>query len=308
MRYFDNHADTLTELSGPAETLASNDHDVDLDRVQGFADAYTQVFALWRDMGTVDPARVDETFECVRDRALALLDAQRDRIALVRTAAEMRAAHEAGRAAAFLSVEDASFAGSHVGELYDLGVRFCMLAWNYDNRYACGAACDQHRGLTTEGRRLCGELVAQGMVMDVSHLSDAGVDELLELVDAPVIASHSNARAVCDKPRNLLDRHIREIAARGGIIGLNFFAPFVGHDHPGIDDLLGHADHILSLGGEGVLALGADFDGCDGLFPEGICGVQSMPAVRAALARSMGEELAERIFYGNAAAFVERAL
>ncbi len=306
MRYFDNHADTLTELP-EGESLYENHNDVDLRRTSSFADTYTQVFALWRDMASIDPKQVDEEFERVYARACSLVKAQAERIELVKDAEGMRAAHESGRAAAFLSLEDASFAGSHVSDAYDMGVRFCMLAWNYQNQYACGAACDQRSGLTCEGRGLVRTLVGQGMVMDVSHLSDAGVEDLLSLVDGPIVASHSNARAVRDVPRNLPDAFIAEIARRGGVIGLNLFAPFVG-DVPTIDDVLRHADHIMEVGGEDVLAMGADFDGCDGLFPEGIKGVQSIPVLRAAFADSFGEELAEKILYQNSEGFIERVL
>lgn len=306
MRYFDNHADTLTEIP-EGESLYENNNDVDLKRVSSFADTYTQVFALWRDMAFVNPDRIDDEFEHVYDRARAFLAAQSSLVELVVDSKGMHAAHEAGHAAVFLSLEDASFAGSHAPEAYDMGIRFCMLAWNYRNQYACGATCDQRSGLTRKGRSLVSYLVRQGMVMDVSHLSDAGVDDLLSLVEAPIIASHSNARAVRDVPRNLPDVYVEEIARRGGIIGLNLFAPFVG-DAPTVDDVLRHADHIMEVGGEGVLAIGADFDGCDGLFPQGIEGVQSMPVLRAAFVRSFGEALAEKIFYANSESFIDRNL
>lgn len=306
MRYFDNHADTLTEIP-EGESLYENRNDVDLKRVSSFSDAYTQVFALWRDMALVDPNHVDEEFERVYDRARTLLATQPHSIELVTDSKGMHSAHAAGHAAAFLSLEDASFAGSHAPEVCDMGIRFCMLAWNYRNQYACGSVCDQHSGLTRKGRSLVSCLVGQGMVMDVSHLSDAGIDDILSLVNRPIIASHSNARAVRDVPRNLPDVYIGEIARRGGIIGLNLFAPFVG-DNPSVDDVLRHADHILEVGGEDVLAMGADFDGCDGLFPQGVEGVQSVPALRAAFVSSFGEALTEKIFYTNSEAFIDRNL
>lgn len=306
MRYFDGHADTLTEL-GDGETLQTNRHDVDLDRVGAFCDTWTQVFALWRDRGTYLPERTDAVYERTRDRALALLEAASEKVSLVRSAAEMHAAHEAGKAAAFLSVEDVSFMGSHVGELYEVGARFAMLAWNYDNEYACGAAADQSRGLTSRGRELVRRLTSQGVVMDCSHLSDAGVRDLLRLVDGPVIASHSNAREVRDVPRNMERWEAQEIIDRRGLIGLNLFGPFVA-DKPTMADLLRHAEYFLDLGGADVLCMGGDLDGCDGLFPAGVEGVQSMPALRAFFARELGEDLAEKIFYANAERFIDENL
>jgi len=309
MNYFDCHADTLTEIADDDETLLRNRRDLDLARVGVFAERYTQVFAVWKDVGLFFPDKADRCFEACYQRALDLLRAQGDRIELVRSAAEMHAAHEAGRAAAFLSIEDVSLMGNHVDRLYELGFRFAMLCWNHDNRYACGAACDQRRGLTDKGRSLVRSLDDQGVVLDVSHLSDAGAEDLLELVDGPVMASHSDVRDVSDLPRNLARWQVAEIVRRGGLIGLNFFAPFVSaQGNPTTDDLLRHADYVLEMGGEDALALGADFDGSDGLFPAGVVGVQSMPGVRARFVASFGEELAEKIFYANAAAFVDRVL
>ena len=307
MNYFDCHADTLTLMDPARETLLRNNLNVDLERVSAFADRYTQIFAIFDDVAETPESSRDARFEQVYDQARAYLSAQEDRIALVTSAAEMHAAHDEGRAAAFLSIEDVSVMGGHVDELYDRGFRFCMLAWNYDNIYACGADCDQRRGLTERGRALVRELVSQGVVMDISHLSDAGSDDLFSMTDAPIMASHSDVRSVCNMPRNLDRWQIDELVRRRGLIGLNFYRPFLGEGTE-IDALLRHADAILEAGGEDVLAMGGDIDGCYNDFLEGFEGVQSIPSVRAAFARSFGEQLAEMIFYANAEAFIDRAL
>ena len=142
MNYFDCHADTLTEIADD-ETLAASGRDVDLARVGTFADRYTQIFAVWEDVALFSPDETDARFWTCYQRAIELLHDQEDRVSLVRSAAEMHAAHEAGRAAAFLSIEDVSFMGSHVDDLFGLGFRFALPCWNHANRYACGAACDQ---------------------------------------------------------------------------------------------------------------------------------------------------------------------
>ena len=308
MNYFDCHADTLTEIADD-ETLAASGRDVDLARVGTFADRYTQIFAVWEDVALFSPDETDARFWTCYQRAIELLHDQEDRVSLVRSAAEMHAAHEAGRAAAFLSIEDVSFMGSHVDDLFGLGFRFALPCWNHANRYACGAACDQRCGLTEEGRSLVRSLDEQGVVLDISHLSDAGVEDLLGIVDGPVMASLSDVREIADRPRNLARWQVDEIVRRGGLIGLNLFAPFVSADGTAtLDDLLRHADYVLEAGGEDVLAIGADFDGSDGLFPVGVMGVQSIPDVRARFASSFGEELAEKVFFGNATAFVDRVL
>lgn len=308
MRYFDCHADTLTEMDPARETLLENGCDVDLARTSAFARRYTQVFAVFDDVTHTPDDQRDARFDQIYAQARRYLDDQREHISLVTSSAEMHAAHAAGKAAAFLSIEDASVMGSRIGELYDLGFRFCMLAWNHDNLYACGAVADQAKGLTERGRALASELVSQGVVMDISHTSDAGVEELFSLTDAPIMASHSNVRDLCGMPRNLARWQLEELIRRKGLIGLNFFRLFVGGEDASLATLIRHADYILGMGGEDALALGGDFDGCDGLFPAGIEGVQSMPVLRAAFAEVLGEDLAEKIFFANAEAFIDRVL
>lgn len=307
MNYFDNHADTLTAIPVD-EGLAHNGCDVDLARVGEFADRYTQVFAIFAAVDSIPPAERGTRFLASYDRSKSLLSAADDRIALVRSAAEMRAAHETGHAAAFLSIEDASYMAEFAPQAFELGFRFAMLVWNNDNEYACGAASNQRKGLTAAGRKLASTYLDQGIVMDISHLSDAGADELFGLTDKPIIASHSDVRDVCDVPRNLARWQVEELIRRRGLIGLNLFGPFVANSHPTIDDLLRHADYVLSLGGEDVLSFGADLDGCMGVFPEGFSGVQSVPLVRAEFAKRFGEEIAEKVFCSNAEAFVDRML
>ena len=307
MNYFDCHCDTLTLMDPARDTLYSNSLFIDLKRVSAFADRYTQIYAIFDDVAESPEGSRDARFEQLYDQARAYLAAQEDRIALVTSAAEMHAAHAEGRAAAFLSIEDVSVMGSHVEELYDRGFRFCMLAWNHDNVYACGADFDQRRGITQRGRDLVRELLAQGVVMDISHLSDAGAEDLFSMTDAPIMASHSDVRAVCNMARNLERWQIDELIRRRGLIGLNFYRYFIGGDYT-LDALLRHADAILESGGEDVLALGGDIDGCYGDHPVGFEGIQSMPDVRAAFVSAFGEELAEKIFYANAEAFIDRVL
>ena len=307
MNYFDCHADTLT-MMGDDETLGSNRCDIDFNRVDAFADRYTQVFALFAVVDEIPPAQLDARFWDAYTKAVARLDAASDRIERVCTAEQMHAAHARGHAAAFLSIEDASFMGGRVEQAFELGFRFAMLVWNNDNQYACGAASNQRKGLTAAGKRLAKTYLDQGIVMDVSHLSDAGAEDLFGLTGAPIIASHSNARDVCNVPRNLARWQIEEIARRSGLIGLNLFGHFVAESDPTIDDLLRHADRILSLGGEDVLAMGADLDGCNGVFPAGFAGVQSMPLIRQAFAEHLGADIAQKVFSKNAEAFVDRVL
>lgn len=304
MNYFDCHADTLTEILKPGDTLEENSCNLDLKRVGDFVENYTQIFAVWKDALQLDKENPDKDFFRLYDRAMAYLAEENRKIALCLSGEEMEKAHRQRKAAAFLSVEDISIMGTYTEKIREMGFRFAMLTWNYENKYACGAAADQSKGLTPEGKEMVKTLTDQDIVLDISHLSDQGVEDLLELTDRPVMASHSDLREVWNMPRNIQKAHLQELIRRKGIIGMNFFAPFVG-EKPQVSDLLKHMDAVLEMGGEDSLAIGSDFDGCDGLFPEGIRGVQSVPFLRDELLKhGYTEELTEKIFYGNAHRFI----
>ena len=307
MRYFDCHADTLIGIKRQGDTLGKNQGDVDLERVGAFAEVYTQIFAIFGNRAAMDRKHPEAEFAQLYERAKALLEAETERLVWCKSGEDMGLAHAAGKTAAFLSVEDVSIMGKTVEQIRELGIRFVMLTWNYENEYACGSMTSQERGLTEEGKQLVKRLLEQNIVPDVSHLSDQGVEDLLNLTDKPIIASHSNVREICEHPRNLNRRQIRELIRRKGLIGMNVYRGFVGTDQNcSVKDILRHMDAVLELRGEDVLALGADLDGCGGEFPKGIEGVQSMPYLRECMEKSgFGTTLTEKIFFENAARFVK---
>lgn len=303
MHYADLHADTLTEIPA-GESLWENSCNVDLKRTSDFAGRYIQVFALWKNRAETQDSRREQTFMELYRRAAALLKEQEERLMWCRNTGDMLRAHSEGKAAAFLSVEDISLMGTVAERIGELGIRFAMLTWNHVNEYGCGAAAGQEKGLTRRGEELAEELLRQGVVLDISHLSDAGTEQLFNLTEEPLIASHSNVRTVCEKPRNLKREYIRELIRRRGLVGMNFYAPFIGK-RADMADLIRHMDAVLNLGGEDVLALGGDFDGCGNDFVQGVAGVQSMPGLRKQmLSAGFGERLADKIFFDNANRFI----
>lgn len=309
MNYFDAHADTLTEIRKTGDTLAKNTCDLDLDRVRTFAGSYGQVFALWTDRKLLQGCPEAE-FQRIYDRAAALLAEQKDQVCLCRKRDDLQSALSTGKTAALLAMEDLSLMGGKAEQIRQLGFTSAMLTWNYENEYGYGAACNQNGKLKEKGREMVKRLLEQQIVLDVSHLSDGGVEDIFQMTNRPVIASHSDVRELCDRPRNLRRDQIREIIQRGGIIGMNLFRPFLGNGpHVGMDDLLRHMDYILKLGGENALVLGTDLDGCDKLFPDEIMGVESVPAMAAAMRKNgFGEALTEKILFRNALDFWKQNL
>lgn len=159
-------------------------------------------------------------------------------------------------------------------------------------------------GLTERGREMVAEMERLGIIPDVSHLSDAGFYDVLEMTRKPFVASHSNAREICPSVRNMTDDMIRRLAGRGGVMGLNFCADFLeekplGQKNPGtIEAVARHARHIANVGGVEVLGLGSDFDGID--TNEGLPGVQSMGRLWEALkGAGFSEDALDGIFYRN---------
>lgn len=184
-------------------------------------------------------------------------------IALTDNMTDVRLALEAGRIAATLGVEGGACIGESLGTLrvlHRLGVRSVVLTWNFRNGLGDGIAEEDGGGsLTRFGVSAVKEMQRLGMLVDVSHLAPAGVKQVLELAERPIIASHSNARALCSHRRNLTDEAIEGIARTGGLVGLCCYPGFIDEHHPSLDRLLDHADYLVRLAGEDHVAIGGDF-------------------------------------------------
>jgi len=185
--------------------------------------------------------------------------------------------------------------------LYNLGLRSIGLTWNQRNRIAEGVGdCVSGGGLTKFGRELIAEMNKLGVIVDVSHLSPAGYWDVIEFSEKPIIASHSNARAVCDHPRNLYDDQIKALAENGGVMGMNFCVPFVKDaDEVTIEDMLDHVDHIVNLVGVDHVGLGSDFDGISAS-PKGLENITTIPNFTHGLVeRGYTDEEIVKILGGN---------
>ena len=147
-------------------------------------------------------------------------------------------------------------------DLHRLGVRAATLTWNSNNELAGAAMGKRQKGLSKTGKEIIREMNRIGMALDVSHLSDAGIDDALTLSDTPIFASHSNCRALCNVPRALSDDHIRRIAERGGVVGINYYGPqLVRGGIATISDIVDHILHVVKTAGIKTVCLGSDFDG-----------------------------------------------
>lgn len=322
MKLFDLHCDTLYECCETGRHLRENDLHVNRAAARRY-DHYAQFFALFcgarapsaeaakgRDclLDTPEDARLARMLQTAKQEFAA----NQDWLMFCRSADDLEAAAQAGKAAAFLSIEGAELLPDRPDALdfaYDAGIRLITITWNYRSRYGCSCVIDQDEGLTEEGKQLVRDCAEKGIIVDVSHLSEKGFWDVCETIDGPFAASHSDSRALCRHPRNLTDRQFAEIARRGGLVGVNLYTPFlVRQSDSVIDDAIDHIERFLGLYGEKTVALGCDFDGCDAL-PAGIDGLGDMYRLAdRMLALGYTERAVNGLFYDNAAAFIRRML
>lgn len=321
---FDLHCDTLDRLAlhgssaypafAPQDeavpharmsSLADNDAHISLDRIERYA--WCQCFAVFVPDGLSGDAAW-RFFEHVRAYFAAQMLEQADRIEQVLDAREVGSVLAAGKSAALLTVEGGAFfdgkSFERVDGIAEAGVKMLTLTWNGEN--AVGSGHDTECGLKPYGRRVVAALEDRGIVVDVSHLNDRGFSDLCDVATRPFAASHSNARAVCEHRRNLADAQIRAIAEAKGIIGLNYCNQFLSATSadPTHDDVLRHIDRIAEVGGEDVLALGSDYDGCD--VPSWLASADRVSGLYALVAAHFGSAVADKLFFENANRFFAR--
>ena len=298
MELFDAHCDTLSRCARTGEGLRENTGHLDLRRTAAFR-PYAQVFALFADRDEEEPEAA-----LLAQMALFRREMERNRDVIVpcRTGGEVRAAGLAGKAAALLSAEGGELLGCDPERLpwaREQGVAAVNLTWNHANALS-GSHCDRPElGLSPLGVRFVRRLEELGMLPDVSHLSDGGFWDVAAQCKRPFVASHSNARALTDHPRNLMDSMLKALADHGGVVGLNFYNLFLGEaGDTTCEAILRHAQHIRKVAGVEALALGSDFDGIS-------CGLEfkdyaGYPRLLRALERCFTPRELDRITHENA--------
>lgn len=298
--YFDAHCDTISRIAtDPERHLTRYTDQWDLDRMEVYSGKKAQIFAVYRDSalpGMTEMVRAEFAAfqnECER---------YSHRMTHCRTAQQAEQAFAEGKLAAFLSVEGAELLDCSLERLrwaYEIGVRAVNLTWNHANLLSGSHKEESDRGLSEQGRAFVKEMDRLGMIVDVSHLSDPGFWDVLEVSKNPIMASHSNARDVFFHTRNLTDAQITAIIKNQGIVGLNCFVSFLGDGHVTMETLRRHMDRMLELGGEKTVALGGDWDGCYPL-PEGFSGAWNWRDFYEYLsAKNYPDTLLQDLFFNN---------
>ncbi len=326
MKVVDMHCDTIAELyydhrdGGNASILENHLH-IDLKRmIKG--DYLLQNFALFTHLGR-EQRPFEHTMKLL-DTFYTEMEAHKDVIGIVKSWEDIEANRKAGRMSAMLTLEEGGVCQGEISflrDFYRLGARMMTLTWNFENELAYpnrmeyvnkeGAdrppKCvpDTENGLKEKGIEFVREMERLGMIIDVSHLNDAGIWDVFRYTTKPFVASHSNARALASHPRNLTDEMIKALADRGGVAGINFCASFLRDEvngeepvHSYCRDMVAHMKHMRQVGGIGCIGLGTDFDGIGSKVELKDCsGMQLLADEMAAQGFTAGE--IEAVFYGN---------
>lgn len=316
MNFFDLHCDTAGECAKQGVPLAENGMQLNLCKGETL-DKWAQCFAIW-----VPDEYRGEGAEHYFDNALAYFQNQlrenSETIKLCKDKSDFAAATTQGACAAFLTLEGGSAAcgKGRLEKLKQDGVKLITLTWNADNEIAGGCQSGTECGFTPFGKSFVRELERLNIIADVSHINRPSFFELMGMeTDVPVVASHSDCDAVLAKTRKegldtffsrrraLTDEQIRLLIERGGLIGINFCNGFLGDPgDDGFEAVYRHMVHILESGGEKVLAIGSDFDGCQ--MNAELDSPDKMPNLyEYLLGRGLEKGLLERIFFGNAREF-----
>ena len=304
MRVIDLHCDTLYKKTVNNTPLDSRDNECQLCGTKD--DRKLQCYAIW----LPDSLSGDEAEQLFFKAADDLKrDCKRLDISLLKSYKGIKEQFEKNQNSAVLTVENSTALNNkleNVKKFASLGVKMMTLTWNAENPVGGGVESENGKGLTEFGKAVVREMEDIGIIVDISHASQKLFYDVAENARRPFVASHSNAFSVTGHKRNLTDKQFEIIRKSGGIIGLNFHNAFLNDnpDNACVNDILRHAEHFLSLGGENTICFGSDFDG--GTLPSDIKNSSVYAEIlELMLKQGYKEALIEKIFYRNALNFFE---
>ncbi len=305
---FDLHCDTANELIGkggkPKCELKSNNAHIDLERASAFS-GYAQCFACFTTFDLADD--VETLFYNKMNAVLSQVEMNSNVIRQAFCADDIEQNKKDGFMSAILTIEGPCGFGFDPARLEDLrkkGFLFTTLGWNEQNVLTGSNATGG--GLTQLGREYVKEAQRLGMIVDVSHISDEGFWDIIDITNAPIVATHSNSRAVCSHKRNITDDMFLAICEINGTVGINLYKDFLGKDAD-VDTVCDHIFHFLQLDSTAKhISLGGDLDGIDTM-PKGFKGIEDYPKIaKRLLERGLDEKTVEDIFWNNAVDVLKR--
>jgi membrane dipeptidase len=326
----DTHIDTPLMLEKPGWDFMvrhtpgpePDENHVDLPRLrEGGLDA--AFFSIWMPGTVTGPEAVKRSLTII-DRVRSLVERHPNEMVLATTAAEVRAAHRAGKFAALMGVEGGHMIDDSLavlGDYHRLGVRYLTLSHSVNTTWADSSGDKPaHNGLTDFGKDVVRELNRLGMMVDISHVADKTFWDALETSKAPLVASHSSMRAISGHARNMTDDMIRALGGKDGVVMINYSVGFLSNERfeaqqrnvptgqlPRVswEKIIEHIDHAVKLVGPTHVGLGSDFDGTT--VPDGMEDVSKLPKITAALlAKGYSEQDVKNILGENILRLLDR--
>lgn len=283
---FDAHCDTVSLLLQKEGNLRSNRFHLDLERMKNYG-SYVQVFALFVDVQKILVNPLVYILK-ILDRLHYEIDANADLIELAYSYEDINRIIKKGKCVGLISLEGGEALCGEISTLrilHKLGVRIINLTWNYKNEIACGVAAEADTGVSEFGFDVIKEMNDLGMIIDVSHLGELSFWKTANYSDKPIVASHSNAKKLCNHVRNLSDEQIKAIAKSSGVVGICYNPDFLtDNGNAEVSDVIAHIEYICSLVGTNHIGLGSDFDGIEAV-PRGLEDVSKVELIPNELAR-----------------------
>lgn len=307
MKLIDLHCDTASRMHRNLSILAQNKFHISIEKIDKYEN-YGQLMAIFISNKLSDDDGYYRFFENY-GYYMSQIASNSAKVDFITSGNDLKAAWDAGKSALFLSVEDARILNNDIKRLSVLhkkGVRSLVFMWSGET--CIGGSHDTEIGLSEFGRLVAEKCFELGIVPDISHASEKTADDMINIAVAlkkPLIASHSNSYSVYSHSRNLRDKHFKSICEMGGLVGLSLCRSHLSDsDKVGIDAVMKHIDHYLSLGGENILSLGCDLDGTD--LPDGFNDVRDVIKIADRMAQNnYSEEIINKVFWKNAKIFFE---
>jgi membrane dipeptidase len=324
----DTHIDTTMMLGKPGWDFMvrhqpePGENHVDLPRIRegGLDAAFFSIYMA----GTVTGPEAVKRALILIDHVRSLAEQHPSEIVLATTAAEVRAAHKAGKFAALMGMEGGHMIDDSLAvlrEYHRLGVRYLTLTHSVNTNWADSSGDKPaHNGLTDFGKDVVRELNRLGVMVDISHVADKTFWDALETSKAPLVASHSSMRAISGHARNMTDDMVRALGGKGGVVMINYSVGFLSNERfeaqqknvppaelPRVswEKIVEHIDHAVKLVGPTHVGLGSDFDGTT--VPDGMEDASKLPKMTAALlAKGYSEQDVKNILGENILRLLER--
>ncbi len=306
--FVDLHCDTMSAIFDANEDLYKNNLHIDIKKLMQFENVVL-VFALWL------KKEFNKNAFFYANKMLDFFENQvninKQYIKIANNFNQILQNIQNKKFSAILSIESSICLEGRIENLdyfYKRGIRILNICWNYENELGYGVLAKSNDGLKNFGKEVIEKMNSLKMIIDVSHLNKKGFWDVYNLAKYPFIASHSNSYFVCNNIRNLDDSQLKAIKEKGGLVGLNFYPPFLTNESKAdFCHIFSHIDYLIKLIGSDSICLGGDLDGIDKT-PSFIKDITSYKQLFSKIESKYGIDTAEKIFFSNFYNFAQNNL